>query len=173
MLSAIEVVWNIAVSLVLCSKIPREAFFSVDAIFVFAVVLIYCIFLLAENGHTNQCLNERSKTNVNDKFRGVVLLIYISTVLIMNINSWNFSSLHKLSQPLLALEWPQALSGPAAKVPKAILSWYHYWVMVLNHHRKRALAMMHTLTQNHYLQPLRDEPRLIWSLGSAYFAREA
>ena len=78
----------------------------------------------------------------------------------MSINSWNFSNLHQLPQPLHTLEWPQALSGPAANVPKMILSWYHYCVMVLKHRRRRALAMMDALTQNRYLHSPRDEPRL-------------
>lgn len=76
---------------------------------------------------------------------------------IVNINSWNFCDLHQLLQPLLALEWPQALSGPAAKVPKIILSWYDCCVMVLNHHWKRVIAT--------YAKPIppipRGEPRLL------------
>ena len=73
-------------------------------------------------------------------------MICISTVLIMDMNSYNFYSLHQLSNQLLALEWPQVLSCQAAKMPKITLSWYHYCVMDGSEPPKKGTRYEHTLT---------------------------
>jgi hypothetical protein len=65
----------------------------------------------------------------------------------MNMNSYNFYSLHQLSKPLLALEWPQVLSCQAVKVPKITLSWYFYCVMDgPEPPQKKGTRYEHTLT---------------------------